>query len=143
MAQRLRGQETFVLISKDNQLQARIDSIQDTEITFELEIQEEQYLGETANRYDSIFNGMSIRSTMHLTNKQAVLLADSAVARAQRRQGGATRIDIMTVLVFPNGDLVSILVLDVQFGAIPISDSSRSDYVSLTLEGKASQYKFI
>lgn len=139
--QRIKGQETIITIIKDGDLQARIDSISDSEISFDLEILEEGYLGETGNRFDAIFNGMTIRLTGHLTNKQMIDLTEAIVNRAKRRAGGAGRIDIATTLVFPGGDLVNIGIPDVQFGAFPFNTGGRSEYVQFTIEGKASDFE--
>ncbi len=139
--QRIKGQETIVTILSDGDLQARIDSIRDAEVTFDLEILEEGYLGETANRFDAIFNGLTVRLTGHLTNKQFIDLTQAIVGRAQRRAGGAGRIDIATTLVFPGGDLVNIGIPDVQFGGIPISTGGRQEYTEWTLEAKASEFE--
>lgn len=141
--QRIKGQETVVTVMLDGQLQARVDSITDAEVTFELEILEEGYLGETANRYDSIFNGMTIRAVGHLTNTQLITLAEAIVSRAQRRAGGAVRIDMALSLVFPGGDLITIAIPDVQFQSIPVSDGGREEYVQWTLEAKASEFELI
>ena len=141
--QRIKGQETIITILKDGELQARIDSVSEAEVTFELDVLEEGYLGETSNRYDSIFNGMTIRVSGHMTNLQIVDLAEAIVNRAARRAGGATRIDIAITLIFPGGDLRTINIPDAQFQSVPISDGSRSDYVGFTLEAKASEFEFI
>lgn len=141
--QRIKGQETVVTVMLDGQLQARIDSISDAEVTFELEILEEGYLGETANRFDSIFNGMTIRAVGHLTNIQLIELANAIVQRAQRRAGGAVRIDMALSLVFPGGDLITIAIPDVQFQSIPVADGGREEYVQWTLEAKASEFELI
>jgi len=141
--QRIKGQETVVTILKDGELQARIDSISDAEVTFELEISEEGYLGETSNRFDSIFNGMTIRAVGHMTNLQLLQLADGIVARAQRRAGGAVRIDMGLSLVFPSGDLVTISIPDCQFQSIPVTDGGREEYIQWTLEAKASEFELI
>lgn len=138
---RIRGQETIITILRDGDLQARIDSISDSEISFDLEIQEEGYLGETSNRFDTIFNGMTLRLTGHLTNRQFIDLSNAIVEKAQRRAGASVRFDIATTLVFPGGDLVNIGVPDVQFGAIPLTTGGREEYVNWTLEGKASEFE--
>lgn len=138
--QRIKGQETIITILQDGDLRSRIDSITDAEVTFDLEILEEGYLGETSNRFDAIFNGMSIKLTGHLTNKQFIDFTQAVVARAQRRQGGAVQIDIATTLVFPGGDLVNIAIPDIQLGGVPFSDGGREEYVEWTLEGKASEF---
>jgi len=141
--QRVKGQETILTIIKDGELQARIDSISDTETTFMLESLEEDYLGETASRYDSIFKGMRIRISGHMTNKQVIDFADTVVARAQRRAGGANRIDMATTFIFPGGDLITVNLPDLHFAEVPLNTGSRSDYVQFTLEGMTSEYELL
>ena len=139
--QRIKGQETIITILQNGDLQARIDSISDSEFTFDLEILEEGYLGETSNRFDAIFNGMSIRLTGHLTNQQFIQLTRGVVERAQRRAGAPSRVDLASTLVFPGGDLVNIGVPDVQFGGIPMNTGGRQEYTQWTLEAKASEFE--
>lgn len=141
MLQRIKGQETIITILVDGELQARIDSIKDSEVSFDLEILEEGYLGETANRFDSIFNGMTVRLTGHMTNRAFVQFVEAVVAKAQRRAGGAVRIDVATTLVFPGGDLVNIGVPDCSFGPAPLTTGGRSEYGEWTLEAKASEFE--
>lgn len=140
---RLKGQDTIITVLKDGDLQAKIDSITNTEVTFELDILTENYLGETSERYDTIFKGMTFKVEGHMTNKQAIEVSDSIVAKAQRRAGGAVRIDMATTLIFPNGDLVTISVPDLSFQSIPITQGGREEYVSFSWEGKASEYELI
>jgi hypothetical protein len=78
-----------------------------------------------------------------MSKKDLIKLADKIVKRAKRRVGGVLRIDMLTTLVFPEGDLISIGIRDVQFAPIPISIASRTDYVTITLDGKASEYELI
>ena len=140
--QRVKGQETIITILKDGELQARIDSISDAEVTFDIEILEEGYIGETANRFDSIFNGMTIKISGHMTNKQLITLATAVVQRAQRA-GGVNRIDMAITLIFPGGDLVTISVPDVHFQSIPITDGGREEYVGYSLEAKGSEFEIL
>lgn len=141
--QRIKGQETIVSIIKDGDLQVRIDSITETTTTFMLELLEEEYLGDISSRYDSIFKGMKVSLSGHCTNKQFLELTDSIVRKAQRRAGGAVRIDIATTWVFPNGDLVSVNLPDVHFGEVPVETGSRSGYVQFSLEAQGGDYELL
>lgn len=141
--QRIKGQETVMTVLKDGELQARIDSISNSEIVFELDVLAEDYIGETSERYDTIFKGMTVKIEGHMTNKQVIDLADSVVAKAQRRSGGATRIDIAMTLIFPGGDLVTISVPDVSWQSIPVTNGGRAEYVNFSMEGKASEFELI
>jgi hypothetical protein len=137
---RIKGQETRVLIIRDGDLQARIDSISSSELTIDLEILEEGYIGETSNRFDSVFNGVSINLTGHTTNDQVMQLASAIVDRAARRAGAAVRIDVAFVYIFPNGILTTWTIPDVQFGPFPMNTGSRTEYTEFTLEGQASEF---
>jgi len=141
--QRVKGQETILTIIKDGELQARIDSISDTETTFMLESLEEEYLGETSARYDAIFKGMRIRISGHMTNRQVIDFADTVVAKAQRRAGGANRIDMATTFIFPNGDLVTVNLPDLNFAEVPVNTGGRSDYVQFQLEAMTGDYELL
>ena len=140
---RIKGQETQVTVIQDGDPLLQITAIRNTDISFDLEQIEEGYIGETFNRMDSIFNTVSVKLELHLVRKDVILLSGRIVDRAKRRVGGVTRIDVLTTFVFPEGDLLGIGISDVQFAPIPISIASRSDYVTLTLDGKASEFEFI
>ena len=138
--QRVRGQESIVTILKDGQLQARIDSIKDAEVTFDLEIQGEGFLGETADRFDAIFKGMTVKISGQMTNGQLFDLAEAVILRAQRA-GGVSRVDMAVTLVFPGGDLVTIAIPDLQFGSIPIAVGCREEFVTFALEAQGSEFQ--
>jgi hypothetical protein len=141
--QRIKGQETVLSVYSDGNLVTRLDSIQDSEVIFDLDILEEGYMGERSNRFDSIFKGMSLRATGHLTNAELVRFADRVVRRAQRFDDSVTRVDAGLTLVFPGGDLLTISVIDLQFGPIPVNVGGRDEYVEWTFDAKASEYKLI
>lgn len=141
--QRIKGQSTVISVLLDGSLQAKIDTIKSCEITYELETTESDYLGETVTRYDTLFKGMSIKIEGDMTSRQVIDVTDSIVKRAQNRVGGAVRIDIATTFLFPNGDIVTINIPDVQFDSIPINTGGRKEYVSFTWTGKAGEYDLL
>lgn len=136
MSERVRGQENFILITVNGQLRDRIDSITEFEYTAELETQEEQFLGETTPRFDSISKGTSIRIGGQLANEDFFSLQDAITAVAERRNGTTTQIDIGSTYVFPNGETVNLAFRNVFFGAIPVNTGSREDFITWNLEGK-------
>jgi hypothetical protein len=142
-AQRIKGQEVSISIILDGSLQTRIDTIQSADIEFEMELLEEGYLGETSDRVDSVFKLVSLTLEGHVNSQAYLELADAIVKRAQRRVGGAVRIDVVGSFAFPNGDFPSLLLPDVQFDSIPLSIGGRNEFVSITLTGKSSSYKII
>ncbi len=136
MSERIRGQENFILITKNNQLVDRIDSITEFSYTVEMDTQEEQFLGETQPRFDSIAKGTSIAIAGQLANDEFFSLQDAIVGVAERRVGTTTQIDIGSTYVFPNGETVNLAFRNVFFGAIPVNTGSREDFVTWNLEGK-------
>lgn len=141
MAQRIKGQEIQVLIISGGTLQARISEISNSEITFELEILEEGYLGRKSNDFDMIFNGMTVKIEAHMSNDQAIQFTQAVVDRAARRTGEGARIDVVHVFEFDNGQFVTITVPNLQFQSIPISNGGRGEYVSISFEGKSSSFE--
>jgi len=141
--QRIKGQEVSISIIQDGSLLTRIETIQSATIEFVLDQLEEGYLGEVSNRYDAIFNGVKVEVEGHLTNQQAIELAEAIVARAQRRAGGAVRLDVAGSFAFPNGDFPTIAIADVYFESVPFEIGGRDEYVSFSLTGMASDYRIL
>lgn len=142
-AKRVKGQDVAVSVLVDGDLQTRIDTVKSCTVTLDLEKLQEQYLGEKADRYDSIFHGIDVEMEGHVNSVAYFELADAIVAKAQRRSGSPVRIDVAVTLDAPNGDLITIAIIDISFEEIPIDISSRSDFVGFKLSGSASEYKRI
>ena len=136
MSERVRGAENFILITVNEKLVDRIDSVSEFEYTVELETQEENFLGETPPRFDSIAKGTSFRLSGQLANDEFFSLQDRIVGVAERRAGSTTKIDIGSSYVFPNGDTVHLSFRNCFFGSIPVTTGGREDFVSWSLEGK-------
>lgn len=143
MAQRVKGQDTSLIIMVDGNLQTRIDTISSAEFEFEMTLLEEEYLGETAMRYDSIYNGIRVEMEYHMTAQQAMELADSIARRARRQAGAPVRIDLLGTFFFPNGDTPSLQLTDLYFDSMPFEIGSRQDYVSGTFTAKCSDYEIL
>ena len=142
-ANRVKGQEVSIAITVDGSLQTQIDTIQSCEIEFEMELMEEGYLGEVADRVDAVFKLMRLSLTGHANSQAYLELADSIVKRAQNRSGGAVQIDVVGSFAFPNGDFPSIVVPDVYFESIPFNIGGRNEFVEFPLAGKGSRYLII
>lgn len=140
MADRIRGQETFISIVRDGVLETQIDSILTSDFTVKLETQEDEYLGEGAPRTDQIYKGVDFKLSGHLTNRRFFDLVIAIRDKAQRRAGSAVRIDVASTWVFPNGDVVSVQAPDVSFSDIPVTTGSRSDFVEWTLDATAADF---
>lgn len=137
MGQRIKGQEVEVVLIADGRPQASLFAIRSFEMTFQQEIKSEGYLGETTNRRDAIFNGISGRFEAHVDSAQFLTLFRQIVDKARRRTPGV-QINIKATLNFPNGDRPRIVIPNVEIGDLPLNFGSRSDYgsTSITFEGE-------
>lgn len=138
MAQRILGQNTVVSIIVNSAPQTEINSIRSFSFNYELELKDEGYLGESTNRKDSVFKGIKFDMEMHLANNAAFQLIKTAIDKAQRRTPGV-RINVKTSLTWPNGDRAVVVFNDVEFGPFPVNTNSRTDYVTLKIEGACSE----
>jgi len=138
MAQRIIGQNVTLAIIQDGAVLDEITTIKSFSFTFEQEIKDEGYLGETTNRKDSVFKGIKLDMDMHLANNKIFNLVKSAVDKARRRTPGVN-FTIKCKMTWPNGDVARVTFPNVEFGAFPFSSSSRTDYVSVKLDGACSE----
>lgn len=138
MAQRIKGQEVSLSISGP-QGKIQLDNIGSADLTLNLEMLTERYLGQTADDYDEIFNGISGTINAHLTNGQFFEFTDAIVDKAKRR-GGETTFEVTFSYAFPNGERVRYVCQDVHFGEVPVSTGGRAEYVSVTLSFSAKTF---
>jgi len=141
-SQRLLGQNVAVIIIQDSAPIQEISCIRSFSFTYEQELKDEGYLGETTNRKDSVFKGMKMDMELHTNNNKVFQLIQSAVDKARRRTPG-TRINIKCTLTWPNGDVARVTFPDVEFGAFPINANSRTDYVTVKLEAACSEARTV
>lgn len=142
MSQRIKGQEVEVLVVVNGVPQENTTDVRNFEFEFMTEILKEGYLGETTDRYDSIFRGIRGKFEFHFENNQIFQIIQSIVAKARRRLPG-TRINIKATLQFPNGQRVRVIIPNVEFGALPINFGGRAEYGSLNTEFNASEAQVI
>lgn len=139
MDQRVKGQETEVLLVLDGKVQNTITTIKSFEIAFQLEILKEGYLGETTDRRDEIFRGVRGKLELHINNQDIFDLVQSVVDRAQRRTSGV-KVNVKSTINFPNGQRPRIIIPDVSFGEVPLNFAGRSDYGTVSLDWEASNF---
>lgn len=138
MGNRIKGQEVEVVLIADGSPQRNFTAVRSFEFEYQQEIQSEQYLGETTNRKDTIFQGVRGRIEFHIESSDAFDIIKKIIDKARDRSVG-TQINIKATLCFPNGDRSRVIISDAEFGAIPITFSDRSSYGNLTFEYEASE----
>lgn len=137
MSQRIKGQDTSIILIVGGVPKATIADVRNFEITSQMEILKEGYIGETTDRRDDIFRGVKGKMEVHFEDDQILALAKTIIDRAKQRINGS-QINVVSTLNFPNGTQKIVTIPQVYFGEIPMTFGSRSDYGTVTLDFEAS-----
>ena len=135
---RLKGQTTFVRLLRNGAPTQVLNAISSFEMTDELEVLEEEYLGETEARYDNIYKGTTFTMEIHIEDGAPFDFRQEAIEAAQQRGAAAVRIDIAWVADLPSGATRLLTLIDVKVGPINVSNSARADFVTMKFEGSCS-----
>jgi hypothetical protein len=140
--QRIKGQETEIAFVLDGVLQDALTCIKDFEIGFQMETMSEGFLGETADRKDSVYKGVDFKCTMQLETPAAIDFVFALINKARRRTPGTTVV-VKTTLNFPNGTRYRISIPNAEFGKTSLNIPERTKYVEVPLQGEASEARRI
>lgn len=139
---RIKGQDVEIQMIVNGVLKTNITAVRSFELTFENDTMSEGYLGETVERKDAIFKGVSGKIEFHLENKELLDLFGTILDN-NRGRSTAVKVNISAKLKFPNGQTPQVLVQNVEFGSLPLNFSSRSDYVTTSLDFVASEFEIV
>jgi hypothetical protein len=139
---RVRGQETATTIAINNVPQLQTTDIRSLEMTWELEVQKEGYLGETTDRRDSIYRGVSGKQQYHFENPAIFGIVTSFVGKAQRRTPGV-QINTKTTIQFASGLRTRLLIPDISPGGIPLSFSDRAAFGTIDFPYEAADAQLV
>lgn len=142
MAQRIKGQETELLVIRDGAPVRSITAVREFELTPMLDILSEGYLGETTERKDEVYKGINGSFEVHMESGDVFELERAVIDRARRRTPGL-KINIKTTLRFPGGDRKRVLISDVSIGNPNTRASGRAEYLTKRFEFAASDYQVI
>lgn len=137
MGQRVKGQEVEISVTVDGAVQETLNLARSIELEWKTETLQEGYMGETTDRYDTIYKGLSGKIEFHFDTAAPFNMIQKIVNKARRREPG-TRINIKATVNFPGGERAKILVKDAEFGPLPINFGSRADYGTFSLSFAAS-----
>ena len=138
--QRIKGQEVQLIITSGEDLEAELTDVKSCEFTPQFETKEDGFLGEKANRFDDIYNGIKGTITMHFHSGDLFDFIQKIKQRAQRSTPDRI-FSITGVFVFPSGDIKSLTCPDVFFGPVPISTNDRGDFVEAKFEFAGSDFR--
>jgi hypothetical protein len=137
-ANRIKGQEISIRIIQDGSTVSTIDSISTFNEEVALELKEDGFLGEGANRFDEVFNGYGGDFEMQTTNANWVKLQTAIIDRAQRKTPNVT-FNVVRTDLYPNGDSNVFTYQDVKWGGMPTSVGSRGDFAKVKGQFKCSE----
>ncbi len=137
VTQRIKGQEVEIVALVNGAPQTSLSFARSIEFAFKVDMLQEGYLGETTDRYDAVFRGIRGRVEFHFNGFGPFLLTQQLIDKARRREAG-TRVNMKATLRFPSGSRARVLFRDVEFGELPFSFGSRSDYGTFQIEWGAS-----
>lgn len=139
MAQRIKGQEVVLKFTNPQGDQRGLEDVLNFEAEVDIETLEEGYLGETANRYDDIYNGTSGTVELHLETGDYFDFVQLVKDRARRRDAASGKFSVTASFNFPNGERRRLTFEDIFFGPLPLRTPSRSEYVQVTLTWKCTE----
>ena len=142
MAQRIKGQEVEIVVLVNGEPRENLTLARSLSFAFKTEILQEGYMGETTDRYDSVFKGVSGSIEFHFQDAAPFAVISDLVNKARRREAG-TRVNIKATLNFPAGRRVRVIIRDAEFGELPIDFGSRSDYGTFKLDFGASDAQIL
>lgn len=142
MTQRIKGQETEIILIVNGVPVASLTAVKAAEFTYDLETKSEGYLGETTDRKDSVFMGISGKMQLHLDNPDIFELVQTVVDKAQRRTPG-TRINVKTTFNWPSGRTARVVIPDAEFGSFPFNNGGRAEYVGVDVSFVASSARAV
>jgi hypothetical protein len=140
--QRIRGEQVQFRISKGGVLQRTLTAVKSMTFTALVDQIKRGYLGETTERVDEIYKGVTIDAAFDTETPDAWDLISAIRNRAVARQYDTTTIITCSFVGnFTGGVRRRITVPDVKSGNLPIMVSSREEYVGQTLSFAASDFK--
>lgn len=138
MAQRIKGQEVEIVMLVDGAPRDNLAFAQSLDFTFMTERKQEGFLGETTDRFDTVFHGVEGKTQHQFDNPEPFNIVRLVVNKARSREPGTT-FNLRCTMKFPSGQKARIVFRDVAFGALPFSVGNRSDYVKFSLDFACSE----
>lgn len=139
-ATRLIGKDVQIRITRGGRPLTSITAVKSLVWTINTRVLTEQYLGESRQRKDTIYDDTSVAVVIHPESAEAVDMMVGIANRAISRDPNADQVNITFRVSFPNGEVRRITLPQVEFAPMPLNVGGRDQYVDLTLNGEAEQF---
>lgn len=141
---RIKGQEVIARITRGAQVLATFTTFRSIDIRYQLQVISAGYIGETTERKDDIFKGVSGTLETDVADQEALVFADYLARRAQRKiEAASSRVNVTATFNFPHGQSPRLLIRNLAFGEIGFGISGRDAYVTNSIPFEAEQPRLI
>lgn len=128
-------QVSTVLVFPDRTV-TEFGPILSADFNFVAEMPKQHYLGERAQRYDEVYQGVEGKLDAHLDNPKWFDFAFQVQQRQQRLV--FFKINLNGRFQFSDGQVRRLVIPDISIGTIPLGASSATDYVKTGIDFGAS-----
>ena len=142
MAERLKGQECIVRFIKQGQIVQELVDVKNVEVEYMMDILEDGFVGETTDRYDDVYKGMSGSMTIQIEDATVYNFIIDIINRA-RRKVPMFQVDLLGVFQFSNGTTSKRLLADLRFGPFRESNGGREHFITIDMTFKCSEFQTI
>lgn len=136
---RIKGQEVSCQFVLNGQIANNSIAIQSNELKFMQDILSEGFLGETTDRKDMVFKGVSSSVTLQFNGPYVFTLIGSIIDVARRRVALGVGLNVVHTFKFVNGRRAVVTMASVAVGEMGMDTGSRTDYVKVTIPYEAEQ----
>ena len=141
---RIKGQEVVVRITRGASVLQTFTAFRSIDVRFQLQVISVGYLGETTERKDDVFKGVSGTLELDTADQEALVFADYLVRRAQRKiDAASSRVNVTATFNFPHGQSPRLLLRNLAFGEIGFNAAGRESYVANSYPFEAEQPRLI
>jgi hypothetical protein len=140
--ERIKGQEVEVMLVIGNRPYSNITAVRSMEVNFKGELKPEGYLGESTDRYDSIFKGFEGSLEYHIESRELLDMA-MAITNMSRRRLPGVQCNIRGTFNFPSSRPARLILVNAVFGGFPFTVGGRAEYGAVKLEFGSSEMLLI
>lgn len=143
MSDRLTGQDVTVQVFEGQALQDELDLMTEITVTFEMSVTRQDYLGKKRQMADGKFDIVKVEFSSNSNSAAWIDFVDKVVKRQMREPGAPDSFSVSCNLIYPNGEIRSIVCQELEFESIPISVTARKDMVENGFTAYANDHQFV
>lgn len=132
MAARIKGRDVEVRVIRAGGIESSLTAVRSFDWQYDIDVQKEGYLGETADRLDEDYKGVSGNLSLHVEDGAAFDFLQDLADRSQRRIP-TFKVTLFATCDFPNGDSRRVMFADCFFATPKVTASGKSAFLEIPL----------